>query len=132
MNRRVRFFVSISTFLCHLLFRIPGASAQVPSQLHSPLTVEIKADSQEKSGDLYHLTGHVEVRYADMRLAADRMDYNAGTGEIVASGNLHFTRPEQNEDIWGTEGTYNLRNDNHRGWLSSREVFDEGSAMLLQ
>lgn len=111
MNQRVHCFVIISTFLCHLLFSAVLLLAQVPSQLHSPLTVEIKSDSQEKTGDLYHLTGHVEVNYAGMRLDADRMDYDAASGEIVAKGNLHFARPGQNEDIWGTEGTYNLRSD---------------------
>jgi LPS-assembly protein len=111
MNRKALFSVYISLFLCHILFMVCGLSAQVPSQLHSPPAVEIKADSQEKAGELYHLIGHCEVIYSGMRLTADRMDYNADTGAVTANGNVHFSRPEIHEDIWATQGDYNLRDD---------------------
>jgi LPS-assembly protein len=110
MKRKLRFLVNISVFLCHLISLIPRVSAQVTPQLHSRAEVEIKSDEQQKTGDLYHLTGHVRLDYLGMSLTADQMDYNAESGEVHAQGNLHFLRPQQNEDISGTEGTYNLRN----------------------
>ncbi len=94
-----------------MFFMVYRTSAQVPSQLHSPPAVEIRADSQEKAGDLYHLTGNVDITYAGMRLTADRMDYNADTGVATANGNVHFTRPLEHEDIFSSQGDYNFRDD---------------------
>src|SRR4051812_30060025 len=104
MKRKLRFLVNISAFLCHLISILPHVSAQVTPPLHSSADVEIQSDEQQKTGDLYHLSGHVHLEYAGMSLTADEMDYNAESGEVGARGNLHFLRPEQNEDIQGTEG----------------------------
>ena len=111
MKRKAHFFVIIFALLCHLLFLIPSLPAQVSSQLHSPPVIEIKADSQEKTGDQYHLTGHIELIDADMRLTADRMDYNEATGEVTANGNVHFRRIGENEEIWANRADYNVHNE---------------------
>jgi LPS-assembly protein len=111
MKRQLRIVVSISIFVCHPFLLALLAQGQVTSQLHSPPNVEIRAESQEKAGDLYHLLGHVEITYADMRLNADRVDYSSDTGELVANGNVHFVRPKVNEEIWAIQGNYNLRTE---------------------
>ena len=105
---KTRFLVSISCILCQLLSLVFTLSAQVPSQLHSSGTVKLTADSQEKVGDLYRLLGHVELVSGGMRLAADRVTYNAATGELAAAGNIHFTDPARNEDIRASRCEFNL------------------------
>ena len=114
MKKPVRLFVIITAFVCHPLFLAFRLAAQVPSQLQAaqtPKVIQIKADTQEKTGDLYHLAGHVEIVDGDTHLSADRMDYNETTGVVNANGNVHYVRLKQNEEIWANRGEYNVRQE---------------------
>ena len=111
MKSKASFFVIISALLCHLFSPRPSLTAQVPSQLQTSPAIVIKADSQEKTGDLYHLEGHAEIVDGDMHLTADRMDYNEAAGDVVANGNIHFSRVGHNEDIWANRANYNVRDE---------------------
>ena len=71
--------------------------------------VEIRAESQQRVGDRYHLEGDVELLYGDVRLTADQADYDSATGEVVAQGNIHYSGQQQNEDIRASRAEYNLR-----------------------
>ena len=70
--------------------------------------VRITADRQEKSGNLYHLRGSVEILFRDMRLTADEVDYDESTGDLDARGNVRFQREANQEDIHASEAHYNL------------------------
>ena len=112
MKINAKFLVSIALLVCQQFFAPSGAIAQVPFRLQPPPsseTVEMKADSQERAGDRYRLRGHVVISYRGMRLAADEVDYDAASGEMVASGNVEFTENLQNEHIRALRAEYNLR-----------------------
>ena len=70
--------------------------------------VRITADQQEKSGNLYHLRGNVEILFRDIRLAADEVDYDESTGDLDARGKVRFQREANQEDIHASEAHYNL------------------------
>ena len=108
MKHKTQVLVSISCFLCQLLSLVPSLSAQVPSQLQSSPVVKLTADSQEKTGDLYRLLGHVELVSGGISLAADQVTYNAATGELTADGDVHFTNTVRNEDIRAARCEFNL------------------------
>ncbi len=80
--------------------------AQTPPQ--SPDTARILADTQEKTGNLYHLRGRVEILYKDTHLTADQADYNDETQEATALGHVHIERPSRHEDIHAARVVYNL------------------------
>src|SRR6266571_3575845 len=116
MKIRTTFLVSMALLVCHELCGSAAAIAQVPFQLQSGASpsasndvVEMKADSQERVGDLYRLLGHVEIQYGGMHLAADEADYNSSTGYLVFSDNVHSTENLQNEDIRARRADYHLR-----------------------
>lgn len=69
----------------------------------------MKADAQEKAGELYRLIGNVEILYETMRLTADRVDYDALTGEALASGNVRFSELSRKEQIEASSASYNLK-----------------------
>ena len=59
-------------------------------------TVDIVGDKQQKNGDLVISEGYVIVTLDDMKLQADRVTYNAATGDAVAEGNVIFDQgPDQ-------------------------------------
>lgn len=109
MTHKALFLVSTSLLLCHLISPFPLLLAQVHSGLPTPSTVIIKADSQQKSGEQYQLEGHVEITDGTMRLTADRMEYQAASGDAVAVGNVHFFRSVEQEDLHASRAEYNLR-----------------------
>ena len=70
------------------------AFGQVTPLLHSgdstPSPVNMKANEQQKRGEVYELSGAVEVQYQDMTLRADKVSYNAASGTVVAEiGRAH-------------------------------------------
>ena len=68
-----------------------GQKPQFPAEFQNPQsTVGIRADSQEKAGDLYKLRGHVEITYKDMKLSAEEVAYNDATGDADARGHVVF------------------------------------------
>jgi LPS-assembly protein len=77
--------------------------------------VSIRADSQEKAKDAYHLRGHVEVTYQDITLTADEASFDASTGDVVARG--HVTFRDSQSRLEADEVHYNVRAG--RGWFSN-------------
>jgi LPS-assembly protein len=74
----------------------------------------LESDSQTKVDDTYTLTGDVEIDYRDHVLRADRIRYDADTGEVVAEGHVHLTGGENDESIEASHGTYNIRTQTGR------------------
>ncbi len=85
-----------------------------PSELPQPVsTLTIRADSQHKVKDMYYLRGHVLITYKDMKLTADRVDFNNATGEIVARG--HVVLDDSKGHLEAPEAHYNVNTE--RGYF---------------
>lgn len=82
--------------------------AQVISELPAGVPVTIHAAQQEKRGDTYDLRGEVEIDYKDYVVRADRITYNATTGDVVAEGHLQLDGGPDNEQISASHGVLNL------------------------
>ena len=73
--------------------------------------VLIRADEQEKSQDIYHVRGHVEIRFRTYILHCDEATYDSTTGLITATGHVVFDGGPHNEHLVGTHATYDVSRD---------------------
>jgi LPS-assembly protein len=91
-----------------LLFAL---SAQAAQQVRLPAgrtgIAELEAKQQRRQGDLYIAEGDVDMRYQNMRLRADYVEYNAASTDVVARGHLQFDLENQHLDA--DEARYNVR-----------------------
>ncbi len=71
--------------------------------------VRLEATRQRREGDLYIADGDVDVRYLDMRLRADHIEYNSKTYDTLARGHVIFDFMTQH--LEAPEGHYNVRTD---------------------
>ncbi len=69
--------------------------------------VELEAKQQRREGRTFYADGDVEIRYQNLRLRADHVEFNSETGEAAARGNIRFELDSQL--IEGTEAQYNLK-----------------------
>ena len=97
----------------------------IPLELQkSDKVLTIRADSQEKGKDVHRLRGHVEVTYRGMKLTADQVTYNEGSGEVVGTGHVLFTDPRSH--IAADEVHYNIRTE--QGWFSNCRAYFHSNA----
>ncbi|HEV2495894.1 MAG TPA: hypothetical protein VG204_22920 [Terriglobia bacterium] len=90
--------------------------AAVPPELENPhTTASIQADSQRKVKDTYHLSGHVQITYQQMRATADQITFDQSSGEITARGHVTFTDPTA--FLEAEQAYYNLRSQ--AGWFTN-------------
>jgi len=90
------------------------AKPAIPPELENPqTTVSALADHQQKLKDIYHLIGHAQVTYRDMKLVADEIDYNSTTSDTVARGHVVLTNADAH--LESDEAHYNVREQ--QGWL---------------
>src|ERR1700720_2906320 len=82
------------------------AQVQVPAVRG---VVRLEATQQRKEGDRYIADGDVDVRYLDMRLRADHIEYDSKTYDMLARGHVIFDYNTQH--IEGNEGRYNVHSD---------------------
>jgi LPS-assembly protein len=75
----------------------------------------VRADTQEKVQTTYHLRGHVEVTYREMKLTADEASYEESSGEVVARGHVTFSDPQSL--LEADEAHYNVLTG--KGWFSN-------------
>jgi len=97
-------------FLTLLLQLLSASSAR--AQIQVPVgrgIVRLEATQQKKQGDRYIADGDVDVRYLDMRLRADHIEYDSKTYDILAYGHVIFDYNTQH--IEAPQGHYNVRND---------------------
>lgn len=73
--------------------------------------VLIIADEQEKDQDLYKVRGHVEIRFRNYILHADRAQYDSTTGLVTADGHVVFEGGVHNEHLVGSHATYDVSRD---------------------
>ncbi|MBI1940087.1 MAG: LPS-assembly protein LptD, partial [Acidobacteria bacterium] len=89
---------------------------QIPPDLQDQQsTLSIRADSQQKVKDVFHLRGHVEVTYRTMKITADEASYNDTSGEIVARHSVTFTDSESR--LEADEAHYNVQTG--KGWFTN-------------
>ncbi len=91
-----------------LLFALSGHAAQ---QIRLPAgrtgIAELEAKQQRRQGDLFIAEGDVDMRFQNMRLRADYVEYNAATADVVARGHVQFDLDNQHLDA--DEARYNVR-----------------------
>ena len=73
--------------------------------------VLIRADEQEKLHDIYHVRGHVEIRFRNYILHCDEATYDSTTGQVTAQGHVVFDGGPHNEHLVGTHATYDVSRD---------------------
>lgn len=85
-----------------------GARAQIQVPVGRGV-VRLEATQQRREGDRYIADGDVDVRYLDMRLRADHIEYDSKTYDTVARGHVIFDYNTQH--IEAPEGRYNVRTE---------------------
>ena len=89
-----------------LLCAAAGAAAQTRFPAGREL-IELEAKQQRKEGNVFIADGDVDIRYKNLRLRADHVEYNADTTEAVARGHIRFDYNTQHLDA--DEARYNVR-----------------------
>jgi LPS-assembly protein len=69
--------------------------------------VELEAKQQRQEGKIFYADGDVDVRYREMRLRADHVEYNDDTKQAAARGHVQFDF--HNQHLEAREGWFNLR-----------------------
>lgn len=69
--------------------------------------VELEAKQQRREGRVFYADGDVDIRYQNLRLRADHVEYNSETGEAAARGNVRFELDSQY--LEAAEARYNLK-----------------------
>jgi len=77
--------------------------------------VTIRADTQQKDKDTYHLRGHVQIVYEEMRVTADEASFDGTSGDVMARGHVIFDDPKSH--LAADEVHYNIRTQ--KGWFSN-------------
>ena len=85
---------------------IPIAQRIAAQPKGTPITIH--AQQQEKQGDLYTLRGEAEIEYQDYILRADRITYNAATGDVEAAGHIQLDGGPDSEEITASHAQMNL------------------------
>lgn len=60
-----------------------------------PDEVVIYSEKKEVQGDVYILTGKVQITYTDILVIADRATFNTVTNDLLAEGNVYFEQQGQ-------------------------------------
>ncbi len=96
-------------FLLSVIFlAVPGSLAQqvqLPSASGAVVELSSKG-AQSKNGDVYIAEDDVDIRYGDMRLRADHVEYNRVTSEALARGHVIFDYDTQHLEC--DEGQLNI------------------------
>jgi LPS-assembly protein len=114
MTLRTLRFITV-TFVSHLLLVPLAFTSQLPTQTSSPAErsqeVTIRAQEQEKQGDVYKLDGDVEVLFRNYVIRADHGTYNQDTGEVVATGRVVFDGGPHDAHLTAAHATYNVKTE---------------------
>ena len=66
----------------------------------------LEADQQSQKGKTFYADGNVDIRYQNLRLRADHIEYNEDTKLAIARGHVQFDRDTQH--LEGDVAQYNL------------------------
>ncbi|HEV8384426.1 MAG TPA: LPS assembly protein LptD [Candidatus Acidoferrales bacterium] len=93
-----------------LLLLLACATCPAGAQVRLPAgrgIVELQAKEQGRKGSLWFADGDVDVRYENLRLRADHVEYDTATGDAAVRGHVRFDL--DNQHIEAGEGRYNIR-----------------------
>jgi len=90
------------------LSRFPLAT---PTADNSGQKIVLEATTQTKAGDLYTLDGEVSIDTDVYLIRADRITYNAETGDVTATGHLRITGGVSQQSISASHGSFNLHTE---------------------
>lgn len=76
--------------------------------------VTIDSAVQKKVGDVYTLEGDVVIVSGEYTVHADRIEYNAATGDVKAEGHLRMTGGAMVESIAADRGEFNIETQQGR------------------
>jgi LPS-assembly protein len=82
--------------------------AEVVETPPAGVPVVIRADQQEKHGDVFTLTGEVRIDYKDYILTADKVSFNRLTSDAEADGHVRLEGKRNNELILADHGKLNF------------------------
>src|ERR1700691_5869623 len=82
--------------------------AEVVEAPPAGVPVAIRADQQEKHGDVFTLTGGVRIDYKDYILTADKVSFNRLTSDAEADGHVRLEGKQNNELILADHGKLNF------------------------
>ena len=107
------------TFVSHLLLTALAFTSQLPTSSPSVgieatlpgQEVTIKAQQQEKQGDVYKLDGDVEITFQSYVMRASHGTYNSATGEVVATGGVVFDGGPHDAHITAGHANYNVKSE---------------------
>jgi LPS-assembly protein len=85
---------------------------QAPRKTRLPISEEnpviIDAHECEKSGDVYTLTGDVEIHFNHYDFRGDEVTYDSASGDVTAKGHVALNGGRRDIHLGASEGTYNL------------------------
>lgn len=94
-------------FIFALPFALVSSSHAAQKRIAAGGVAELSANGpQRRQGDLYSADDDVQLRYLDLRLRADHMEYNAATSEVIARGHVEFDY--QNQHLEASEARFNV------------------------
>jgi len=76
--------------------------------------VELEARQQRKEANVFIADGDVEIRYRDLRLRADHVEYDADTSEALARG--HVALDYNSQHLEADQARYNVRTGRGTFW----------------
>jgi LPS-assembly protein len=106
---------------CHLVLTSPpssvkpgtapksGAGAKPKIVISREEPVDITAQQCEKAGEVYTLTGDVEIRFADYIFHGDHVTYDHASGDAAATGHATLDGGPRDMHIVSSHGVYNIR-----------------------
>jgi LPS-assembly protein len=102
-NRRLVFLMLA---ICIFAARTAAAQEIVPPSASGQADVRLEADQQRKEGDIYFADGNVEIRYKDLRLRADHVQYNTKT--YLATAHDHVLLDVDTQHLTAESGDFNI------------------------
>lgn len=86
------------------------AAGEAGAQVRLPTgrgVLELEAKQQHKEGDVFLADGDVDIRYKNMRLRADHVEYNTRTDVAIARGKVQFDHETQH--LEADQASFNVR-----------------------
>src|SRR5579872_4244556 len=84
-------FIAIFLALLFTPAAFSQTNLQLPQKLPAPGgEVTLAADQQRQSGRIFYADGHVDMRYENVRLRADHIEYDEQAQTVSARGNVQL------------------------------------------
>ena len=84
-------------------------TAEQPPTLRA--TLEIRAHTQRREGPIREAEGDVELRYGNIVLTANKLRFDDSTGELRATGSVHYRTLDGEQDLQAREMSYNIHSE---------------------